>query len=255
MLEKINSTLKELKLQDKPIVVYSAMFPFMRYMQNNPQDFCGELIEILINNSASVFMPTFTNGFKDGFCNLDTEKSTTGSLTEIFRKRDSVKRTLSAFFSFGVIGEAQKETVNLKAKHAWGEGSLYEWFEQEDAQILTIGTHPTHCSFTHRAEWHCKDTIPYRYDKTFEGTVIRDGEKIHLTETLLVRNLNPSPINDWTWAVNDFINDGMKIISVNNIQISKISAKKKMDILFPMVKKDPLVLIKNKDDFSNLIKF
>lgn len=251
MIKKINIALRELNIKDKPIVVYSAMFPFVRAIQKDPQCFCDDLIEVLINNSATLFMPTFTDGFKNGSCNLDLEKSTTGTLTEIFRQKKEVKRTLSAFFSFGVIGKSQKEIISLKPKHAWGKGSLYEWFEQNDAQIITIGTHPTHCSFTHRVEWLCKDVIKYRHNKEFEGTIIRDGEKIPLKETLYVRNLSPSPKNDWKWAINDFVKAGMKIIDIDGIKISCINAKTKINLLVPMVRKDPLILITNKDDFKS----
>lgn len=249
MISRINKALEELNLKNRPVVVYSAIFPFMRFIQNNPQSFCDDLIEVLAANSATLFMPAFTDGFKNGFCNLDEEKSTTGVLTEIFRQKKGVKRTLSAFFSFSVLGKSQKETISLRPKHAWGEGSLYEWFEQNDAYIVTIGTHPTHCSFTHRAEWLCKDIIPYRYDKKFEGTIIRNGQEIFIEEILLVRNLDPSPVNDWTWATKDFLNAGMNLFEIDGIKISSISAKAKMDIIVPMVKKDPLALIKNKNDF------
>ena len=230
MIKKINSVLRELKIQDKPIVVYSAIWPFVHVMKDNPQEFCDKLIEILQENSETLFMPTFTDGFKDGICNLDTEKSTTGILTEIFRQKNDVKRTISAFFSFGVYGKDANETAALRPKEAWGGGSLYEWFEHNDAQIITIGTHPTHCSFTHRAEWLTKDIIKYRYNKEFKGQIISNKQTIDITETLLVRNLDPSPRNDWKWATNIFIKNGMNIIDVDGIQISSMSAKTKMDI-------------------------
>jgi aminoglycoside N3'-acetyltransferase len=257
MIEIIKKSIKELlKDNDKPIVVYSAIWPFLKLANMPPRDFCEELINILVqtaDNRYSVFMPAFTGGFNNGVCNLDAEKSLTGALTEEFRQRKDVRRTVSAFFSFGVYGKDAEEAISLKPKNAWGEGSLYEWFEINDAQIITIGTHLTHCSFTHRAEWLMKHLINYRYVKELQGNIIHEGKQFELKETLFVRNLNPSPVNDWTWAVNDFVNNGMKIISIDGIQISRMSAKKKLDILVPMIEKDPLVLLKNKNDFKQLV--
>jgi aminoglycoside N3'-acetyltransferase len=239
-------------LSDKSrhIVVYSAIWPFARGIKASQQDFCKSLIDILIDRSKTLFMPTFTNGFVNGVCDLDHTPSTTGVLTEIFRNTPGVRRTVCPFFSFGVFGENTNETVQLRPQNAWGEGSLYEWFDDNNAYILTLGTHPTHCSFTHRAEWLCRNIIKYRYEKKFSGQIVHEGDKFDFQEILFVKNLQPSPKNDWTWAVDEFIKGGMEIVEVDGIKISLMKAKKKLEILVPMINSDPLVLIKNKDDFK-----
>ncbi len=249
MLERIKQTLQEFAIKDKPLVVFSAMFPFMRYLGGNADGFCTELIDILQENSASLFMPTFVS-FSGDVCNLDTEVSTTGALTEIFRKRSDTERTLSAFFPFSVSGDDRDEVCALEPADAWGDSSLYEWFEQNDAYILTLGCHTTHCSFTHRVEWLCKEIITYRYDKDFVNKIIYKGKERLLNERLFVRQLEPEPVNDWTWATNTFLRNGMQIVNIEGIKLSLMNAKNKIETLLPLVKADPLVLLKNKEDFS-----
>ncbi|HIQ89863.1 TPA: AAC(3) family N-acetyltransferase [Candidatus Galligastranaerophilus faecipullorum] len=235
---------------NKTIVVYSAIFPFAKLIKEDPKKYCLGLIDILKYNTDSLFMPTFTNGFTNGVCNLDKEKSTTGALTEIFRTLKNTKRTFCPFFSFGVYGEAQNEVISLRPKEAWGAGSLYEWFYDNNITILTLGTDITHCSFTHYVEWLMRDKIKYRYNKTFSGNIILNGKSENCRTTLFVRQLNPSPQNDWTWAADNYINAGMKIVEYNGIKLSAISARKKIDTLVELVKKDNNCLISNRELFE-----
>lgn len=253
MLNELEKTIKDLlKDFNKNVVVYSAIFPFVKLIKNKPEEFCNDVLDILINNSSTLFLPTFTSGFKNGLCNLDGEPSSTGVLTEIFRKRDEVQRTFCPFFSFGVFGECANETIVLRPIEAWGKGSLYEWFYNNKVTILTLGTHPTHCSFTHYAEWLMKDLITYRYDKSFEGKITYNGKTEDCKTALFVRNLDPSPMNDWTWAINEFLNAGMKMEEFQGIKISAINAKNKIDALLPLIEKDPYCLISNSELFKNM---
>jgi len=234
------------------VVVFSALWPFLRMIGEAPDVFSRNIIDTLISNSRTVFMPAFTDGFKNGACDLDRTPSTTGALTEIFRNTKGVRRTVCPFFSFGVYGESSNQAVELRPRHAWGEGSLYEWFENNDATIITLGTHPTHCSFTHRAEWHCRSIIKYRYDKLFSGEIRHEGNTFSFQEMLAVRMLKPLPQIDWTWALNDFMGNGMKIYDVEGVKISAMRASAKMKVLIPLIEKDPLCLIKNKLDFMEV---
>lgn len=238
----------------RPIIVYSAIWPFTIAMKRNADDISQMILEALLERISlkqSVFMPTFTEGYKNGICDLDNEPSKTGYLTECFRKTKGVSRTLSAFFSFAVAGPDMAEVTELRAIEAWGKGSLYEWLHIKNAHIVTIGTHPTHCSFTHRAEWLAKDIIKYRIEKAFKGTIVKGGNCISLEENLFVRKGDPAAINDWTWLLETYLKNGMKVYDFNGISISSMDAKKKMDLIIPILQKDSLALVKNREAFEN----
>jgi hypothetical protein len=55
---------------------------------------------------------------------------------------------------------------------------------------------------------------------------------------------------DWTWLTPMYMEQGMKCIKFHDIDITEMSAKKKMDIIVPMIYRDPLVLVKNRELFE-----
>lgn len=254
-LEDLKTALENVIESDgRPVVVFSAIWPILRAAKLKPEDTCNEIIKILeeLPNSPTILMPTFTNGFNNGECNLDTEPSSTGALTEFFRVKENTRRTACPFFPFSASGSKANEIFQLRPKDAWGEGSLYEWIYNENAEIVTIGTHPTHCSFTHYAEWLLKEKIPYRFSKEFSGKVIHEGKEEDLSTSLYVRKYEPAPaINDFTFLLNDFVSAGMKIETVDGIAVSAIDAKAKINVALQAMDKDNLALITNKDDFRN----
>lgn len=237
---------------DRPIVVFSSAWPFLKEMGQNDMVAVERLLDVIVDAAGdrSLLMPTFTGGFIDGLCNLDNESSSTGVLSECFRKRPSIRRTLSAFFSFAVSGTAIDEVINLKPAHAWGEGSLYEWMEQSDVCFLMLGTHPTHSSYLHRLEWLVRDVINYRFDKVFSGTIIRERFSINIIETLYVRKLSPPVVNDFTVLLPFMNSAGMKTVTINGVSIASYHAKAALAQLLPAIQKDPFLTLRNRQDYE-----
>lgn len=234
------------------VVVYSALWPLLR-LANLPGPMLSSELCARIQDKCSgrtLLMPAFTPGFDtQGICDLDSLPSQTGVLSESFRRSHGVRRTRSAFFSFAVSGPNATTLVSLDPKEVWGIGSLYEWLHTHDAAILTMGLHPTHCSFTHYAEWLTRQHIPYRFNKTFSGTLLHEqGTKAH-SETLFVRYRDPEPINDFTWLLPAYLNGGMQVRQPHGFAISCMSARDKMNVVMTALSQDPLALIRNKEDF------
>ena len=230
------------------IVIYSAMWPLIR-LANMPgpelaTDLCSSIMEKF--SGRTLLMPTFTSGFdKQGICDLDSLPSQTSALSETFRRYLGVRRTRSAFFSFAVHGPKAKELVSLKPKEAWGEGSLYEWLYNNHAAIVTLGLHPTHCSYTHYAEWLKHQDIPYRFDKIFSGTLIHERVAFSHTESLFVRQRTPEPINDFTGLLPAYLAGGMKVCQSHGYPLSCMDARSKIDTVVAALNNNPLDLISN----------
>ena len=236
------------------IVIYSALWPLLRLSNVPVQELVESLCETLIDKFAgrTLLMPTFTSGFdKDGVCDLDSSRSQTGELSEHFRSYQLVRRTRSAFFSFAVYGPNTSALVSLMPEEAWGRGSLYEWLYNYDAAIVTLGLHPTHCSYTHYAEWLNHNQIFYRFNKTFSGILICDKISKAHTETLFVRKRDPEPVSDFTHLLPQYLAGGMKASKVQGYPLSCISAKLKIDLVTSAIIKDKLTLISNKEQFSH----
>lgn len=235
-----------------PIVVFTAAWPFLRALEAPPKDIPQLLLDLLreIAGDRDLVMPTFTRGYKDGVCNLDEEKSLTGIVSDMLRQLPESRRSLSAFFSFSIIGPGAGELVGLKPENGWGDHSTYDWMEKRNASFLMVGTHPTHCSYLHRMEWLAREHINYRYVKTFNGTIIRDGEHHDMVENLYVRCLEPNMVNDFTNIFDLLLAGGMEVVKLDRISIAHMNAANMKESFLAALLKDPYISVKNREDFE-----
>ena len=239
--------LKKLVTQNgRPVVVFAAIWPCARALNVSPKELPSLLLDLfttLIDTTKrDLIMPTFAKGYENGLCNLDLTPSTTGILSENFRQDPTSHRSLSAFFSFNIKGPNAVEFSNLKPLDAWGDGSTYQWMENQNANFLMLGTHPTHCSYLHRLEWLCRESIFYRYRKPFHGTIIRNKQDVIMEETLFVRD--PLFFNDFTPLNNPLINGGMISSLVNGLHLSWVDTKTIRNVCVPLITQDPYIILK-----------
>ena len=250
---RIVETISRMARESSSVVVYSSAFQLARSLSTGLSEAADRFTDKLLENLEGkvILMPTFTPGYNsDNFLSLDEAKSNTGVISEIFRLKSEV-RTLSAFFSFAASGPKVENLLNLRPKEAWGPGSLYDWVYNQDSLIVTVGLHPTHCSFTHYAEYLNEKEISYRKKKLFTGTIESKGKMIVLEETLLVRHTTPPAKNDFTKLAETYRNSGQILEVVDGVLISGISASKKIASILPLLKKDPTALISNAKEIPN----
>ncbi len=251
-LGKLRTLLREMCRGDQPVVVHSAIWPIARALGLREPAAIEHILMLLVDAigpNRTLLMPTFVDGYRDGICDLDTRPSSTGILTEFFRCMPGVRRTVSAFFPFAVLGPDRDLLVALRPREAWGDDSLYEWMEMRDALLLLLGCHPTHASFLHRLEWLQRDVIPYRFNKCFAGVVLHETVEIPLCEVLYVRVRKPNAVNDFTVLYPLLAASGMRIESFDGVPISVVSTRTMRDAVMPALTMDPLLVLKNRDDF------
>lgn len=253
VLSEIASAIRGLVPRDqRPVVVYPSSWPFLRQMGQTNREAVESIVDCTLEalGDRMVLMPTFTRGFRDGLCDLDQEASITGVMTECFRKRSGVQRTLSAFFSFAVCGEPHSGILELRAEHAWGPGSCYEWMEKHDVCFLMLGTHPTHCSYLHRLEWLARDVVTYRYDKSFDGQILRGGLCHELRETLFVRRLDPPVVMDFSALEPGLRQAGMRQRMVAGASVAVYDAVPVLQTVLPLLRQNPWSIVKNRTDYQ-----
>jgi len=238
----------------RPVVVFAAIWPMARLLRTRdralPDQLSGRL-EAIVGDHRSLLMPNFVPGYTAGLCDLDTSPSATGQLSEAFRLRPGVRRTVSAFFPFAVRGPDADAVIALRPKQVWGDGSLYDWFEQNDVRFLMLGTHPTHCSYLHRME-HLVG-VPYRYGKNLPGTVRHEGRVFELAEELYVRTLNPLALNDFTVLADALRAGGMNTRFIDGLPVSEMGAIAMRDAFLPILQADPLCVVQNRNNFTHLL--
>ncbi len=237
---------------DRPVVVFSSLWLFLRVIDDVPKaeviDCILDILMELVGPNRTLMLPAFSTGLRNGYADLDTDPSRTGIITEKFRQMPKTRRTVCPWFSFSCLGPDTAELTALMPRHAWGEGSVYEWLEKRDALFLMLGTDPSHCSYLHRVEWLNKNIVSYRYEKSFQGIVRHEGKELKINETLFVRQLDPEVINDFSVLNEDMINDGMKSVKFGGIPISSMTARRMHDVFSSRLRSDPFVAVLNRDE-------
>lgn len=239
----------------RPLVIYTGLWTLAQSFSTKGEVLVRSLTEFLMNrfqDRPAILMPTYTNGFQDGFLNLDTSPATTGMVNERFRLSSETFRNRSAFFSFAMKGKLAPELAELRPKESWGPGSLFEWIELENAQILLLGVPLQMCSFLHRFEWKAK--VPYRYNKSFSGEIFIRGKKENWEEVLFVRSLDPLAENSWEGLERQLGNQLYFKTSFGRGFLIGTDAASLNKVCMDALDRDPFVFTKTPDSLRQFFK-
>ncbi len=153
------------------------------------QGFIDALIEA-VGVNGNVIMPAFSYSYCKGekYDPLNT-LSTVGILTEAFRKKQGVRRSLDPIFSVAAYGPDQYFYTNV-GSNCVGQGSIFEKLYLKNAQIIFIGER-FDITYMHFVEQTVG--VPYRYIKEFSGVTIVNHRKIPSTVQYYVRDLDIDP--------------------------------------------------------------
>jgi aminoglycoside N3'-acetyltransferase len=228
---------------DGPIVIYSSILPICISYKLKADKVSFELLKILklLKNKNHIFVPTFFNTKSLKIIDLDNHKSSCGYFSEYFRLNKETYRTKCPFFPFSVVGRSAKNFQEIDAHDVWGQDSISYYLYKNNAKIITLGVHPTHCSISHLSEWINRDKINYRNFKIIKKKLIFNGKIENFKRKLFVRKFNIQ--NNFEKYLNDYKKHGMKIYNINDILISFMNAKKKINFLSSKIKKNKNAVI------------
>lgn len=124
------------------------------------------LIESYFSKNSTILFPAFTYSFcKTGIFNSKKSPSEVGIFDEYIRNKTGFNRTDHPIFSFSCKGKHEEIFLN-NSNSSTGNGSVFEKLYVLDAKILFLGCRFINSNtFLHFIEQ--KNTIPYRYSKTF----------------------------------------------------------------------------------------
>lgn len=173
------------------IVVHSDISVFGKLALFDRNGLCQAFVNALKNSvgdQGTLIMPTFTYSFCNGSVyDVDDSPSTVGVLTEFFRKQSGTVRTLHPIFSAAISGK-EKETFLQIDQDSFGEQSIFGKVRAKNGKLVFLGVSLQACTFIHYVEQMHK--VPYRFMKTFYGT-IKNGNKTYQTDaTYYVRYLD-----------------------------------------------------------------
>jgi len=186
--EDIIETLIDIETNDcNYLFIHSAMSFGLPNKDLSRNEIAKEILEaILATNIPNIIFPTFTFSF----CNnedydIQNTKTKMGFINEYTRKDYRFKRTSDPLLSVTILGD-DNQIINI-GKYSIGKDSFYDKLAKRDkVKFLFFGTNLGDCfTYMHYLEW--VNRVPYRYDRTFTGTIIDRDRNYQDQYTLFVR--------------------------------------------------------------------
>ena len=239
----IDEALNSLNIKEKFIIIHSNLLSFYKKTYSEPSKVCS----IILNNlkGKTIIMPTFTfsiNKQKTIHWNYDSTKSESGSLTEYFRKKISLIRTIHPIHSVAIYGPNAKKIPKHNCSSSFGPGSTWEWFaKNKNVCNLSIGIGldggATICHYPEE-----KFKISYRYFKFFKAKILRKNKNPVIKNYSYFARINNSDFtaqNFWKKCENDLIkNKILKRIKISGIIFQKMNCYKAVNFILKKLKQN-----------------
>ncbi|MEA2393728.1 MAG: aminoglycoside 3-N-acetyltransferase [Solirubrobacteraceae bacterium] len=141
---------------------------------------------------GTLMLPTFTYSFARGETyDIASSPSRVGIVGERLRCLPGVRRTADPMFSAAVAGALppgwSDRLFTVGDTDCFSARSVFACLRELDARLLFVGVGFGSCTFLHHVEQRLR--VPYRFFKTFAGSV-RDGDRVvRTTARYFVRDL------------------------------------------------------------------
>jgi aminoglycoside 3-N-acetyltransferase len=152
------------------------------------------LLEV-VGAEGTLVVPAFTYSFfKDEIFDVEATPSTVGVLGDVLRRRPNATRSLDPNFSNVALGRLAAPLMHRSSNASFGADSFYDRFLRQDGHILLVGVDYTALPLFMHLEWRLR--VPYRYEKSFEGSVRIGVEERRDTAVHFVRDERTDPQTD-----------------------------------------------------------
>lgn len=149
-----------------------------------------DTVEDYLGENGTLILPTFTYSFtRKQVFDVANTPSSVGMITEIFRQRQGVVRSLDAIFSVAASGRNKMLYGQCDVFECFGRESVFGRLHQESGWIVGMGCSVNRITFTHYVEKSVG--VDYRYGKIFRGQRVLPGCGQHSCEvSYYVRDLS-----------------------------------------------------------------
>jgi aminoglycoside 3-N-acetyltransferase len=226
-------------------VVYVASFsPVLGNGPNVLDDSLDALME-MVGKEGAIIMPAFNWDYCSGavFDPLTTP-SKVGVLTEAFRKRPDVSRSITPpWCTFLVWGREAKKIISIKGTSGFGADGIPQYLFDENVRYILIG-----CSYNDaviQVHWlEEKYEVPYRFWKQFRGQVLLENELVSDVSSMYARRLDIDAEIDSEPLTAQF--DESDKVSVEMLGLGKLRSfltRDYVDFMTPFFEEDKLCLL------------
>lgn len=195
---KLLSALKTLGLQPGDGVLVHSALQFLGKPLGGIEIYYRALAETCgLPEKGTLAVPAFNFGFARGepYDPQTTPSQGMGSFSEFIRKLPGSRRTPHPMQSLAVFGALADDLAGRDTPSAFDPGSAFERMLELDFKLLLLGANIQAVSLVHYSEQRLP--VPYRYWKSFSGSVARQeaGETHWETKTykMFVRDLAVDP--------------------------------------------------------------
>lgn len=178
--EKLEQAIRDVGIQEGDIVSLQVSLGRLGLMNGVSADFndiSNEVIDSFLSvlgKEGTLLVPTYTYSIGKGeIFDVQHTPSAIGEFPEIFRKKTGAKRSRDPMLSNAAIGPKSDELLKDISKSCYGHGSTFEKMRNSNAIICTLGIGIHWATFRHHIEEMAN--VPFRFHKTFYGTVIESG--------------------------------------------------------------------------------
>ena len=193
----------------------------------------------LLGLEGTLVLPTFTySATKGEVYNVQQTQSDVGLLTEFFRKRPAVRRSLNPIFSVAACGSKADSFSRSSANDCFGHDSCFGLIYKYNSWIFTLG-----CSFDRITFIHYLDQIAcvdHRYFKTFPATIINDRDIQTFDVRYLVRDIDRKTKAKMENLKNRLSEDGkIQTAEMGRALLTGVKAQDFYNTAFEMIRNQP----------------
>lgn len=154
--------------------------------------------DAVLGPEGTLAVPAFNFGFARGepFDPSQTPSEKMGAFAEFVRRLPEAKRSPHPMQSVAVVGRWAADIAARETPSAFDPGSAFDRMLELDFRMVLLGATIQFASIVHYSEQ--KARVPYRYWKTFRGTIVRNGVGVAAECRMFARDLELDPENDFT---------------------------------------------------------
>jgi aminoglycoside 3-N-acetyltransferase len=255
-LDIINN-LKEISIKKNDTVFIQSNLGFFGKLENadDVNSLCQifkEAIFEVIGTNGTLIVPTYSYSF----CNnqiYNKEKTLSkdcGIFSEFIRLDPKSERSDDANFSVAAIGKNAKEITTNSPEHSFGKNSFWDKFLSIDGILCRFNLQPNYMSIIHFVEKSCN--VTYRWDKSFKGKSIINGQEENKRFIHFVRDLDKEEHSSELSELQELCikEKIMKISDLGRGKIYCIRAKDYVSLAKQEIEKNEFFIVKGKKGFN-----
>lgn len=242
--KQIIKNLRKIKITENFIIIHSDITGL--FFKNFSIEELWKMIFLSLGKDKTYIMPTFNLTNKKKIWKSLSSKSETGILSEYFRKKIALKRTIHPLHSVSIFGKNINKIKIKNSASSFGKGSIWEWIcTSKDVCNLSFGLRLNGgATFCHYSEEIMR--VNYREYIDLKIKVFNNKNKLQKKKfSYFGRKKNI--FNDWNRCEKDLYQNQLikkYVFSENKYIITKMNTQKVTNFIINKLKKDNNYLIK-----------